>query len=140
MARQEKTKEPRGIRNNNPLNIRISENAWKHKKNPSTDRQFEQFDAIIWGIRAAIKIIKTYLSSKYKCKTVADIISRFAPSSENNTSDYVRFVCKEAHISPTEKVEFWRKTQITRLVWAMAWYENGKKLDYDQFAEAYDLV
>lgn len=35
-------KTPRGIRNNNPMNLRISSNAWRGKI-PGTDKSFETF-------------------------------------------------------------------------------------------------
>lgn len=131
---------PRGLRNKNPLNIKKSENRWKGKVTPSTDKVFEQFEHPLWGIRAAFIIVRTYLSSKYRCKTVADVISRFAPSSENNTAAYVRAVCQRSGISPTELLHFNDKDQMCRLLYAMAWHENGQEIDMSSFIAAYDLV
>lgn len=131
---------PRGLRNKNPLNIKKSPNRWKGKVTPSTDKEFEQFEHPLWGIRAAFIIIRTYLSPKYHCKTVADVISRFAPSSENNTAAYVRAVCHYSGITPTELLQFNDRYQMCRLLHAMAWHENGRSIDMSFFQEAYDLV
>ena len=42
---------PRGIRNNNPLNIRIG-NQWLGERANPNDPAFEQFVAMEYGIRA----------------------------------------------------------------------------------------
>ena len=39
---------PRGIRNNNPLNIRVGNN-WKGEVSQPTDHTFEQFTEMKWG-------------------------------------------------------------------------------------------
>ena len=46
---------PRGIRNNNPLNIRLNpENRWQGRVSPkhNSDGAFEQFQDPIMGLRA----------------------------------------------------------------------------------------
>lgn len=131
---------PRGIRNNNPLNIRISNNRWKHKITPSADPAFEQFDTIFWGIRAAFIIIRTYLSRRYRCRTVHDVIARFAPASENDVEKYTDYVCKRAYIPSNEQLEFKNKNQMCRLLWAMAQYENGQEVRFSYFESAYAYV
>jgi hypothetical protein len=42
MSNKKKIDSPRGIRNNNPLNIRIG-NDWQGERKPNTDGAFEQF-------------------------------------------------------------------------------------------------
>ena len=71
--------EPRGIRNNNPLNIRRSGDKWQGLKTLQEDRDFFQFETIELGWRAAFVILcKTYYG-KYKLKTIRGIVSRWAP-------------------------------------------------------------
>lgn len=73
----------RGIRNNNPLNIRYSATPWKGKvlKEHKHDENFEEFTSMYFGFRAALINIETYII-KYGCNTIAKIISRWAPSSD----------------------------------------------------------
>ena len=52
---------PRGIRNNNPLNIRKGNN-WQGERHPQTDKAFEEFESMQYGIRAGFKLIKKYMS------------------------------------------------------------------------------
>ena len=84
--------EPRGIRNNNPLNIRKSKDNWQGLRTLQEDREFCQFSSMAYGWRAAFVILcKTYYG-KYKLKTIRAIITRWAPPKENNTEAYIRRV------------------------------------------------
>jgi len=48
---------PRGIRNNNPLNIRKSADKWQGLSTLQEDKEFFQFETIEWGWRAAFVIL-----------------------------------------------------------------------------------
>jgi hypothetical protein len=48
---------PRGIRNNNPLNIRRSKDKWKGMRAVHSDAQFVQFESLEWGWRAAFRLL-----------------------------------------------------------------------------------
>ena len=114
---------PRGIRNNNPLNIRIGNN-WYGERKQQTDSIFEQFISMDWGIRAAFILLYNYYA-KYGCNTIERII-RWAPRNENNTENYVRTVSmltgirKDAVLIPSQAV-------FTAILMAMAEVENGGK-------------
>lgn len=56
---------PRGIRNNNPLNIRINGTKWEGLCPVQTDKSFFQFRTMAYGYRAAIKTIHEYLLHRY---------------------------------------------------------------------------
>ena len=84
---------PRGLRNNNPLNIRIG-NTWLGEKVHPTDDEFEEFVSLAYGIRAAFVILRRYIR-RYHLNTVRLIVERWAPRSENETEKYIQFVCKD---------------------------------------------
>lgn len=84
--------ETRGMRNNNPFNIRKSDNNW-YGKISGTDNEFETFDTPIHGYRAGLVLLRTYYT-KYHCNTIRSVIVRFAPATENNTDSYIKFLCK----------------------------------------------
>lgn len=92
----------RGIRNNNPFNIKRSKQPWIGKKPFPTDRTFEQFALMEYGVRAGLKLLLTYVHRGIN--TPSKIIHRFAPASENNTQNYIDFVCSSsrgvARLSP----------------------------------------
>ena len=56
---------PRGIRNCNPLNIRISSEKWQGLRQKQTDKSFFQFESMAYGYRAAIKTMQTYIKNNY---------------------------------------------------------------------------
>ena len=59
----------RGMRNNNPLNIVMSEKInWQGEVKPSTDPNFAQFETLEYGLRAAFKLLRTYYQ-KHGCRT-----------------------------------------------------------------------
>lgn len=82
----------RGIRNKNPFNIKLSDNSWLGKiSNPkNTDRVFEQFYSLDYGLRAGMQLLRGYIARGFD--TPKKILSRFAPKSENNTDSYLAFV------------------------------------------------
>ena len=80
---------PRGIRNNNPLNIEDTGESWLGKV--GNDGRFMVFETAGHGLRAGARILRTY-RHKYGIKTIKDILNRFAPPSENNTQNYINFV------------------------------------------------
>ena len=76
---------PRGLRNNNPLNIIRSATKWQGMSETQTDKHFVQFKTLAYGYRAAFLLIRTYMR-KYGLLSIEQIIRRWAPPSENNTA------------------------------------------------------
>lgn len=79
-----------------PFNIRFSaKNKWLGQV--TSHRGFAVFDSWSHGLRAGIVLLRNYIE-RQGFNTVSDIISRFAPSNENNTSAYIRFVENEVAV------------------------------------------
>lgn len=138
-----KTKVPRGIRNNNPLNIRKG-NSWQGERHPQTDPAFEEFESIEMGLRAAFKLLRRYITGddgkRKPDDTIQKIISRWAPPVENATNSYIQFVADHLGIHPYQRVWFVNRAQMIELVRAMAFVECGVWLDPDVVATGYDLL
>ena len=85
----------RGVRNNNPFNIKISNSTWLNKvpRRFNTDGTFEQFFEMKFGLRAGIRLLRNY-QLKFGIGEIRHFIQRFAPSSENDTKRYINFVCE----------------------------------------------
>lgn len=129
----ETNKFPRGIRNNNPLNIRRSPNfKWEHETfNPNNhDSTFCQFEQMRYGWRAAYLLISTYMND-YDLKTVGGIIQRWAPPSENKTLLYTQFVAQRMFVAVDDPLDFRDKDTMFELGAAMCEYENGR--DWNPF-------
>ena len=128
----------RGKRNNNPLNIRVG-NEWMGEVKHPTDNQFEQFEAPIWGVRAAMKLIKRYII-RYGLNTLSDIISRWAPRNENDTRNYINFVSRATGILPNERLRWEDQRKMFSMINAMAVIESNWMLDDDLLEQAYNMV
>ena len=129
---------PRGIRNNNPLNIRIG-NKWKGETSENTDGVFEQFTRMEYGIRAAFILLRRYIN-RYHLNSVQKIVSRWAPRNENHTEKYIEHVCKRMAIFPTTKIAFEDKATMVSLVDAMAIYECGQSIPLEVIHDGYTLA
>lgn len=112
----------RGIRNNNPGNIRHSATHWQGQSPQQTDTQFVQFDTPEMGIRALSVLLNTY-SKKYGLNTVRGIISKYAPASENNTSAYANAVSAALGVLPDDVLNV--QARKSELVQAIIKHENG---------------
>lgn len=129
---------PRGIRNNNPLNIRVG-NVWQGEVKNPTDGAFEQFISMKWGVRAAFIILRRYIK-RYGHNTIRSIVSTWAPSNENNTKTYVDFVAKRTRLNPDMPIRFDDKATMVAIVSAMIWQENGQGIDERIIQDAYEMA
>lgn len=114
----------RGIRNNNPGNIRRNAEIFRGEIISSTDPEFKQFQSIEYGYRAIFVIIRTYIT-KHHLTTVGEIITRWAPPSENNTLAYIQAVCKHTGLADVSTIDPKNSSQMQRLVAAISRVENG---------------
>lgn len=112
---------PRGIRNNNPGNIRHGD-RWRGMAAEQPDSAFITFTAPEYGIRAMGKLLANY-ESLHGLNTVAGIIGRWAPPVENNTAAYVNSVAQALGVSPDAPINV--KARLPTLVPAIIKHENG---------------
>ena len=95
----------RGIRNNNPGNIRrTSRSMWLGMREKQEDKAFLQFKDMVHGLRAMWYLLHQY-RYQYNCSTIQSIIHRWAPASDgNNERDYVTFIVNRTGIPATRKL------------------------------------
>ena len=115
----------RGIRNNNPGNIRRTSDAWQGLSPVQPDSAFFTFESMPYGVRAMVVILKKY-RGVYGLRTVRDIINRWAPPVENNTSAYVRYVADYVGTLPDTPLDFTSGDTLFYLVRAIIAYEVGR--------------
>lgn len=140
----------RGIRNNNPLNIRHSTDRWEGARIEQTDKSFVQFTSMAYGYRAAWKILESYWNHFLRMGelyTPITIITRWAPPVENDTESYIHAVLSltslggnENLLQPSRGVDVER---LVRLVQAMTVVECGipyKEVDTEAIREGYKLA
>jgi len=116
---------PRGIRNNNPGNIRLSSAPWQGRRASQSDTDFVEFTDPMHGLRALMKILLTY-QLKYELDTVDSIINRFAPPHENDTASYSLHVARILCVGRTKTINLLDKPALAAIARAIVLHENGK--------------
>ena len=113
----------RGIRNNNPGNIRKTGIRWQGMapEVEQTDKEFVRFIAPEWGIRAMARDLKTDYSQGQR--TVRALINEWAPPIENDTSAYVSAVSRALGVGPDDTLTL--SAHLDPLVRAIIKHENG---------------
>lgn len=133
----------RGIRNNNPLNIRKG-CKWRGERSVQLDREFEEFESMEYGIRAAIKLVCNHISGqtgRHKpCTNLVQLIETWAPSTENDTEAYIKTVEKLTGINRYQRIYANNREMVSRIVTAMAKVETGVLLDPSLVRSAWDLL
>lgn len=112
-------------RTNNPLNIRFSSsNYWRGQT--ANIKGFCAFKSMDYGYRAAYLLLCNYIRNGHN--TIESIINRWAPPSENNTENYIKFVEEETMIDKHKTLgyeslyDYWT---IILIICAMARMETG---------------
>lgn len=116
---------PRGIRNNNPGNIRWGSN-WSglDPRGKEKDKSFCVFLEPVWGIRALVKLLLNY-KRIYGLNTVNEIINRYAPTNENDTNSYAIHVARVLDVCADEEIDIYKSEIMMKLVKAIIMHENG---------------
>ena len=123
-------KQARGLRNNNPGNIRHSSDRWQGASAVQRDAAFVTFDDPVWGIRALARVLLSY-QDRHGLTTVRGIISRWAPPSENDTESYINMVTARMSVGPDDELNLHSHADLDPLVRAIIWHENGSQ-PYEQ--------
>lgn len=129
---------PRGIRNCNPLNIRIG-NTWMGERPNPDDTEFEQFVNMECGIRAGFLILRRYIK-RYKLNTIRLIVSRWAPSNENATESYIQSVSTQMKLEADTEIKYEDSDTMCKLVSAMIKVECGQLVDMAKIQKGYALA
>ncbi|MFI3241771.1 MAG: structural protein [Alphaproteobacteria bacterium] len=117
--------QPRGIRNNNPGNIRHGANWIGLEPNSKElDKSFCVFKSPVYGIRALAKVLLNY-QRLYKINTIRGIINRYAPPNENNTDSYINAVANQLGIGADDLIDIKEPCILVVLIKAIIRHENG---------------
>lgn len=138
---------PRGIRNNNPGNIKQNSILWRGLavESDKTDVQKEEtvfcvFVTPDYGIRAMYLNLKNYC--KVGINTISKIIQRWAPPSDGNATDnYINFVAEHLECSPNQTLNLNNKDLLIKFTQSMIYFENGQQPYSEKtFNNAYTLL
>ena len=128
----------RGLRNNNPLNLRIGNN-WVGERKVKRDAAFEEFETLEYGYRAAFIVLRKYINV-YRRNTIERIIESWAPRSENHTQLYIETVETITGIARNLPIRFEDKPTMIRLASAMTQVECGVTVLPEIISSGYQMV
>ena len=129
----------RGLRNDNPINIRHGKSQWVGMREKQTDKSFVQFTERVYGYRAAFVLLRGYIGKGKD--TIGKIIAKWAPSSDgNNTQSYINYVSKSTGINASHALRFEDKNDLVEVVRSMAHMESGIVENRKLIEEAYNLA
>lgn len=127
----------RGVRNKNPFNIKYNKrNVWQGKVASvlREDDTFEEFISIDYGLRAGIILLRNYLNQGFN--TPRKIITRFAPSCENQLEAYLWYVSTYLDLDKPIK---WRTDDFYKLCVAITSYESNTHYTIQNFRYVVDM-
>lgn len=122
---------PRGLRNNNPLNIRLGARLWPGEI-VGGDPAFRTFATMVDGIREGARLLLEYgpkMTAEDKTVCVATIVSRWAPAVENDVVAYAQDVAERLGVAMTQPLDLHDPAILAGMVRAMARHENGAIAD-----------
>ena len=115
---------PRGIRNNNPGNLKDFGIKWRGLIGRD-ELGYCIFDSALNGIRAAYVDIRTGFTRDRE-DTVREIIEEWSPASDGNpTSNYIAFVARELGVTPDTPLVL--ENVRVPLLEAIFRFENGQQ-------------
>lgn len=129
----------RGLRNNNPLNIRRNNTKWQGLAPEQNDKSFFTFKAPEWGYRAALRTLQNY-ERVHGLRTIREWVNRWAPPCENDTENYIRVVCERTGMPADATPRVTNKVVMCSIVEAMSFMENGKPGNMDDIHKGWDLL
>lgn len=133
---QRMDKLPRGISLKNPGNIRISAAPWLGKVTPSIDDEFETFEGMKYGVRAAARIFLEY-SVSHGLSTIAQYINRWAPPEDANpTNAYADFVSADCSVDPNNQFNVQDAGNMAKLLASVFRFECGGSYVSDEDMKA----
>lgn len=127
----------RGIRNNNPGNIRHDGVKWKGET-AGTDNAFKTFQSMAWGVRAVFHLLNNY-NTLYGCNTIEKMIRRWAPENENDTESYISSVSSRTGIHRANILITVKPDQMKPVVAAMIRVENGRDIPREDIDRGWEL-
>lgn len=113
----------RGLRNNNPGNLVITNIKWNGKipVEKNTDGKFEQFVDAFSGIRAMFSDLRGDIE-KDKLNTIRKLITSYAPPHENLTEKYIASVSSQINLAENKLIT---PSHYLPLMKAIIKHENG---------------
>lgn len=130
---------PRGLKVNNPGNIRNTPRAWEGEIRPSKDHSFKTFESIAYGYRAMFMLLNNYQRNK-NLNTIAEMIDLYAPPEDGNRTDlYIQHVADWSGIDADMYIDTDHRETMIRIVASMSRQEQGIIANMNEVIEGWNL-
>lgn len=113
----------RGIRNNNPGNLRKTNDKWQGM-NGNDSEGYLTFESPQAGLRALVVNLVNQ-DKLHGLKTINDIMGKYAPPEENDTASYIKFVSERVGVAPDKEINFDDPEVMSKFTNAVITMENG---------------
>ena len=114
---------PRGIKNDNPGNIRWSHAMTWDGESGTDNNGFVIFSTPADGLRALATLLTTYQVREH-IHTVTDLVERYAPAGVVLEDSYAGFISEVVGVGRTERIDIIALMPL--IMRAMIWFENGQ--------------
>lgn len=128
----------RGLRNCNPGNIRLGKTKWQGEV-AGKDKSFCTFKNMAWGYRALLRTLQNYRKIHH-CRTLKEMIYRWAPENENNSSAYLMNVSRKMEVPTMYVPNVDDKDTMVAMACAISEQENGVKAIRKDVEAGWDLL
>ncbi len=116
--------EPRGVRNNNPLNLSYAPGQGA----VGSDGRFGVYDTPEAGFAASERQLLRYQAGGVG--TLSGVINKWAPASDgNDTNSYIASVSRGTGLAPDAPLDFRNRETAAAVVAEMARHETGRRFD-----------
>jgi hypothetical protein len=124
---------------NNPGNLEKTKSGtpWQGEYT-CNDPRFACFTDIAHGYRAMFILLRNYIVGG--SKTISEMISKWAPPSENDTAAYIKYVSANTGINPQITINANDIDSLTKIVAAMSKIENGVAAKLTEVAAGRELA
>lgn len=116
---------PRGLRNNNPLNLSYLPGQGAL----GSDGRFGVYGTMEEGIAAEARQFARYTETG--SDTLRKVITRWAPPSDNDTEGYLGSVSRALGMDPNQQIDLHDPVLSSRLIHTMSKLENGRAVPMD---------
>ncbi|MBS7230648.1 hypothetical protein KHA90_06400 [Flavobacterium psychroterrae] len=132
----------RGVRNNNPGNLRNYNIAWQGKipvsQNTDYNKEFDQFTEVKFGIRAMLRDLTNDIDKGKN--TIRKLISEYAPPKENDTQKYIDVIAKAVGLDPDQTIKIVDAKFYLVIARAIIKHENGVDASFIYDSDIQDAI
>lgn len=131
-----------GLRNNNPGNLKRWDNSTPYKGEilPNPEPPWRYFQSMAYGYRAMFHLIIVRYIMDYGLNTLHKVMHRYAPTSENDTQNYIDHMVQQTGITAHEPIDITNHSLMLAIGRAISFMENGVMANETHLQNGYNML